>query len=45
MRGGETVISSKWTAPVNGKLKTSIFGCEFIEIDDAANRTLAFVEF
>ena len=40
MRGGMCVIADEWLAPVQGKLQTSIFGCESLEIECLVERTM-----
>ena len=40
MRGGMRVIGQKWLDPLHGKLKTSIFGIDTVEIETLVERTV-----
>ncbi|MBQ9510194.1 MAG: ADP-ribosylglycohydrolase family protein [Clostridia bacterium] len=40
MRGGMSAISDEWTAPLHGKLCTSIFGVGVTEIDKLVEKTM-----
>ena len=44
MRGGLGVISEPWLAPLHGKLQTSIFGVDTVEIESLVARTLTHIE-
>jgi ADP-ribosylglycohydrolase len=43
IRGGYSAIDSVWTAPVRGKLATSIFGVDILDIDKAVERTMKHI--
>ena len=40
MRGGMHVIGEEWLAPLHGKLRTSIFGYELVDIEMLVERTM-----
>ena len=44
MRGGMSVIGEQWLAPLHGKLQTSIFGVDTVEIETLVERTLQHME-
>ena len=41
MRNGTAGIGEEWTKPIAGKLETTIFGISEIDIDEAAEKTMA----
>ena len=41
MRNGTAGIGEEWTAPINGKLETTIFGVGTLDIDEAAEKTMS----
>lgn len=41
MRNGTAGIGEEWTAPINGKLETTIFGVGILDIDEAAEKTMS----
>ena len=43
MRNGIGSIGKEWTAPINGKLQTAIFGVDVIDIDDAVEMTMKHI--
>ena len=43
MRNGIGAIGDEWTAPINGKLQTAIFGVDVIDIDDAVEMTMKHI--
>lgn len=43
MRGGEGCIGAQWTAPLHGKLETTLFGVGTVEIEELVDRTLRHV--
>lgn len=44
MRGGIDCISEYWKEPVNGKIHTSVFGVDTVNIEDAVNKTILHAE-
>ncbi len=44
MRGTDDCIDECWSKPVNGKINTSIFGIETVNIDKAVEATLSHIE-
>ena len=44
MRGGMRAIGNQWIAPLHGKLKTSIFGVDTVEIESLIERTMKHIE-
>jgi hypothetical protein len=40
MRNGVATIDPVWTAPLHGKLKTTIFGVDTVEIDTLVEKTM-----
>ena len=40
MRGGIDCIDDEWKKPVNGKIHTSIFGFDTVDIEKAVDKTL-----
>ena len=40
MRGGMHMIGEEWLAPLHGKLRTSIFGYELVDIETLVERTM-----
>lgn len=44
MKNGINSIGKEWTAPINGRLKTAIFGIDEIKIDDAVEMTLKHIK-
>lgn len=44
MKNGVNSISDAWKKPINGKLKTSIFGMETVNIADLANITMRHIK-
>ena len=44
MRGGIKSIGAEWTAPLNGKLHTSIFGLGTVLLKARAEMTLRHIE-
>jgi len=43
IRGGAAAVGEEWTAPVNGRLDTQIFGVSTIRIDDAVQKTMEHI--
>ena len=43
IRNGMAGIGEEWTKPVNGKLATSIFGVDILDLDKAAARTMRHI--
>ena len=43
MRNGIAGIDAYWQAPLQGKLKTSIFGVELVEIDALVEKTMSHI--
>jgi len=43
MRNGIAGIDAYWQAPLHGKLKTSIFGVELVEIDALVEKTMSHI--
>ena len=41
---GASALPTQWTAPTNGKLRTSIFGHEVVEIEKLAQETLKHIK-
>lgn len=41
MARGTGAIDARWTEPVNGRLRTQIFGCDVISIDELVDLTLS----
>ena len=44
IRNGYSAIGDVWTAPINGKLATSIFGVGVLDIDKAVGRTMKHIK-
>ena len=44
MRGGMRVIENRWLEPLHGKLQTSIFGVDTVEIESLVERTMKHIE-
>jgi len=40
MRDGSATVREQWTAPINGKLDTTIFGVGTVELKDMARKTM-----
>ncbi|NLD87865.1 MAG: ADP-ribosylglycohydrolase family protein [Clostridiales bacterium] len=40
MRGGYSCVGEEWKNPINGKLQTTIFGYDTIDIDEACKKTM-----
>jgi len=40
MRDGSATVGEQWTAPINGKLDTTIFGVGTVELKDMARKTM-----
>ena len=40
MRDGSATVAEQWTAPINGKLDTTIFGVGTVELKDMARKTM-----
>ena len=45
MRDGSKTVGDEWTAPINGKLDTSIFGVGTVTIEDCVKHTMDHVKF
>ena len=41
MARGTGAIDARWAEPVNGRLRTQIFGCDVISIDELVDLTLS----
>lgn len=44
MANGKETISEAWSAPINNKLHTSIFGVGTVNISDCVEKTLSHIE-
>lgn len=44
MKNGIRSIGKEWIAPLHGKLKTSIFGVETVDIDEVVEKTLKHID-
>lgn len=44
MRGGSATVGEEWTAPIHGKLDTTIFGVGTVELADMARKTMAHMK-
>ena len=44
MRGGIDSIDDYWKKPINGKIHTSIFGVDTVDIEKAAEKTFEHIE-
>lgn len=44
MRGGIKTIDARWLEPLHGKLKTSIFGVDTIEIETLVEKTMMHIQ-
>ncbi len=40
MRDGSATVGDEWTKPINGRLKTTIFGVGMVELADMASKTM-----
>ena len=45
MRGGCATVGDVWTAPIHGKLKTTIFGVGTVTIEDVVKHTMEHIVF
>ena len=44
MKDGTATVNEEWTRPINGKLKTTIFGVGTVELADMAKKTMAHMK-